>query len=637
MKQLLLATLVVLFFSCKQDATQQARTPKQYSIEQFYKNINLTSGALSTDDRKLLYSSDESGIYNGYEIDLSTGDKKPRTSSATESIFTSDYIPGTNNIIYSSDSGGNENYHLFLLGSTGSEKDLTPGSKITNTFWGWSRDGKAMYFISNKRDARYFDFYKMDTASWQPLLLYKNEKGWDVNAISPDENYLLLSENITSFSSNLYLADRGTISTKKINSDSTESLNGGLQFSLDNKSFYYLTDEGSEFQHVMKYDLDGAKKENFYSSDWDVMYMYTSRNEKYHVIGVNEDGRNKIYVFDHQSGKPVDFPKIEDGDVQSVNISQSEQKMELLAGSSKSPNNLYVYDFNTKELKQLTHSLNTEIDSQDLVSAQAVRFKSFDGLEIPAVYYKPMQASETTKVPALIWVHGGPGGQSRVGYSSLIQYFVNQGYAILAVNNRGSSGYGKTFYNMDNRDQGNKDLKDCIWGKKYLQSQNYIDSSSIGILGGSYGGYMVLAALCFQPDEFKVGVDLFGVSNWLRTLRSFPPYWESFIHAFFVKVGDPNSPDSVRLKDFSPLLHADNIKKPLIVLQGANDVRVLKIESDQIVEAVKKNSVPVQYVVFPDEGHGFLKKENEIKGYGEIKLFLDRYLKGDGTATTSAK
>ena|SRR5659263_6327 len=148
-------------------------------------------------------------------------------------------------------------------------------------------------------------------------------------------------------------------------------------------------------------------------------------------------------------------------------------------------------------------------------------------MEIPAIYYKPLQANKEKKAAALVYVHGGPGGQSRVGFSNSIQFFVNHGYAVLAVNNRGSSGYGKTFYKMDNRDHSNGDLKDCIWGKKWLTQQNYIDSTAIGIYGGSYGGCMVLGALAFHPEEFKVGVDLFGVANWLRTLRSIPAYWES--------------------------------------------------------------------------------------------------------------
>lgn len=182
---------------------------------------------------------------------------------------------------------------------------------------------------------------------------------------------------------------------------------------------------------------------------------------------------------------------------------------------------------------------------------------------------------------------------------------------------------------MDNRNHGDKDLKDVVWGKKYLASLPYIDSSKIGILGGSYGGYMTVAALCFHPDEFKTGVDLFGVVNWPRTLKEIPPYWESFRKALYEELGDPNTADSVRLQKYSPLLHASNINKPLMVLQGANDPRVLKKESDEIVAAVKKNNVPVEYVLFPDEGHGFNKKENEIKGYGQVLNFLDVHLKGD--------
>jgi dipeptidyl aminopeptidase/acylaminoacyl peptidase len=209
----------------------------------------------------------------------------------------------------------------------------------------------------------------------------------------------------------------------------------------------------------------------------------------------------------------------------------------------------------------------------------------------------------------------------------LVQYLVNHGYAVLAVNNRGSSGYGQKFYKMDDRNHGEKDLQDCVWGKKYLQSLAYIDSEKIGIIGGSYGGYMTMAGMTFTPDEFKVGVDIFGVTNWLRTLKSIPPYWESFRSALYSEMGDPFTADSVRLSKISPLFHTEKVKNPIMVLQGANDPRVLQVESDEIVAKVKNNKVPVEYIVFPDEGHGFVKKENEIKGYGAVLKFLDKYLK----------
>ena len=224
-------------------------------------------------------------------------------------------------------------------------------------------------------------------------------------------------------------------------------------------------------------------------------------------------------------------------------------------------------------------------------------------------------------------VHGGPGGQAQVGYNALTQALVNRGYVVFDINNRGSSGYGKTFYAMDDRKHGEADLGDVVASKAMLAETGYVDSTKIGILGGSYGGYMVLAALTLQPEAFKVGVDLFGISNWMRTLNSIPPWWASFKEALYAEMGDPKT-DSARLHRISPLFNADKIKAPLMVLQGANDPRVLKVESDEIVAAAKKNGVPVEYVIFEDEGHGFVKKENEIEGYTAVLAFLDRYLKG---------
>ena len=243
--------------------------------------------------------------------------------------------------------------------------------------------------------------------------------------------------------------------------------------------------------------------------------------------------------------------------------------------------------------------------------------------------YKPKGLAADAKVPVLLWIHGGPGGQTRLNYSAVIQHLVNHGYAILAVNNRGSSGYGQSFYMADDRKHGDADLKDCVEAKKLLATLPYIDMDKIGIMGGSYGGYMTMAALAFTPEEFKVGVNLFGVTNWQRTLKSIPPWWESQRKALYIELGDPFTADSVALIAKSPLFHTDKITKPFIVLQGSNDPRVLQVESDEIVAAAKKNGVPMEYTIFPDEGHGFAKKENNIKASEDILKFLDKYLKGN--------
>jgi dipeptidyl aminopeptidase/acylaminoacyl peptidase len=229
-------------------------------------------------------------------------------------------------------------------------------------------------------------------------------------------------------------------------------------------------------------------------------------------------------------------------------------------------------------------------------------------------------------VPVLVWVHGGPGGQSRSGYSPTIQHLVNHGYAVLAANNRGSSGYGKTFFHLDDRKHGDVDLKDIVAAKKYLVGLDWVDGERVGIIGGSYGGYMVGAALAFSPDTFDVGIDIFGVMNWVRTLTSIPPWWASFKESLYDEMGDPAT-DGERHRAISPLFHAKNIRAPLLVVQGANDPRVLQVESDEIIAAVRENGVAVEYVLFPDEGHGFTKRENKIKASNAFVTFLDKYLK----------
>src|SRR5262245_6556732 len=229
------------------------------------------------------------------------------------------------------------------------------------------------------------------------------------------------------------------------------------------------------------------------------------------------------------------------------------------------------------------------------------------------------------QVPAPAWVRGSRGGLCRGGCGPPTLSLVHHGYAVLAVNNRGSSGYGKKFFHMDDKRHGDVDLKDVVAGRRYLEGLDWADGSRVGVIGGSYGGYMVCAALAFEPDAFDVGVDIFGVTNWVRTLKSIPPWWTSFRDSLYAELGDPAT-DEDRLRRISPLFHAKNIRKPLLVIQGANDPRVLQVESDEMVKAVRDNKVPVEYIVFPDEGHGFRKKENRIQAAEAYRKFLDRYL-----------
>ncbi|MBR9854429.1 MAG: S9 family peptidase [Algicola sp.] len=627
MKKLLALALITSIWACKEEKKEPsiADTMKTYTISQMMDNEAIAGGSFSPDKSKLLVSSNRSGIYNMYTIPVAGGDMMPVTQSDSSSVFAISYFPKDERMLFRMDNNGDEIYHIFVRDTDGNFKDLTPEEGARSLFYQWSEDKNAFFYGSNKRDSRFMDLYKMDLTSLTSELVYQNNDGYNVGVISPDEKHLALSKSINTNDSDLYLINLESEELKKINKN--QSGNSSQDFAPDGSAFYYTTDDGSEFSYLMKYNLADESYEKSIQRNWDISGSYFTQNGTYQVTYINEDAKNAIEVMEVASGKNIDLPSVENMAITSVSFSDDETMMRFYAGGSHTPSNLYVYSLDTKEQKKLTDVLNPEVQAQDLVKAEVVRYKSFDGLEIPAIYYTPHQASAENPVPALVWVHGGPGGQSRQNFSSFIQYLVNHGYAILAVNNRGSSGYGKTFYQMDDLNHGDKDLKDCVEGKNWLAQQPEIDSEKIGIIGGSYGGYMTMAALTYTPEEFDVGVNLFGVTNWMRTLKSIPPWWESFKDALYKELGDPYSADSVRLKQISPLFHTDKVTKPLIVLQGAQDPRVLQAESDEIVAGVRKNGVPVEYVLFEDEGHGFVKKENQITAYSKILEFLDEYLK----------
>ncbi|KIC90877.1 alpha/beta fold hydrolase [Flavihumibacter sp. ZG627] len=631
---ILLPALVATQFFCvslsaQQKASRSAKV-KQYTIEQFYKTVNYNSASFHDDEKQIVLSENSTGIFNVYKMDLAAKSLSPVTKSAKESYFSLGFVPGTNDLLYTADQGGNENSHIYLLKADGTTKDLTPGDKVKAGFNGWNKSRDAFYFSTNQRDPKTFDLYKMQKGSWEPTLIYKNDSALNTGDISKDEKWLTLVKAITTDQSELYLAELASGKLTKISVDTGVANYSPTGFDPDNSAFYYSTNDGNEFTYLVKYDLATGNRSKLLTTNWDIEGMNISRNGKYRAVYLNEDGRMNCRLFDHRSGKEIKLPNVPDGGVRYLSFSPSEERMLLGVAGDRNPLNIWFYEPASNKLERLTRSLNPEIDPADLVDAEVVRFKSFDGLDIPAIFYKPHGASATNKVPALVWVHGGPGGQSMAGYSQSIQYFVNHGYAILAVNNRGSSGYGKSFFAMDNQNHGDKDLKDVVWGKKWLAQQSYIDPSKIGIYGGSYGGFMTLAGLIQYPQEFAVGVNLYGVTNWIRTLRSIPPYWESFRKALYQEMGDPSTADSVRLRNISPLFNTEKIKTPLLVLQGSNDPRVLQVESDEIVAGARKNGQPVEYILFPDEGHGFMKKANQMKA-AEVTLdFLEKHLNKKG-------
>ena len=606
--------------------------PTQYDAEAFFATTSyqMPAGyAWSADDKQLLVSSDETGIFNVYGLTAAGEGKQPLTASTTDSTYAVSWFPADGRALFTADSGGNEINHLYVREADGATRDLTPGDKVKAEFFGWSADKQNFFVTTNERKPEAFDLYRYAAKDYARTLVFKNEEAWQVAEVSPDDRYLALVKPRTSADADVYLLD---LSVKKHAPQLVTKREGNVTHSVyafthDSKQLVYATDEFGEFNQAWTYEISSGTRTPLIRADWDISFVSYSESGRFRVWGVNEDGRTAVHILDNNYGKEIALPDLPAGDLAQIRFSRDETKLALLLSSDTSPNDVYTIELKgSMKSARLTKALNPKIKEDDLVETKVVRYASFDGLKIPGILYQPHVATAKHKVPVLVWVHGGPGGQSRRGYSATIQHLVNHGYGVLAANNRGSSGYGKTFFHMDDRKHGDVDLKDIVAAKQYLIGLDWVDRERVGIIGGSYGGYMVGAALAFSPDTFDVGIDIFGVMNWVRTLTNIPPWWASFKESLYDEMGDPAT-DGERHRAISPLFHAKNIRAPLLVVQGANDPRVLKVESDEIVEAVRANGVAAEYKVFPDEGHGFTKRANKIDASNTFVVFLDKYLK----------
>lgn len=598
---------------------------KRYGIDKFLHNKNYLRAAFTFDEKRILFSSDESGVLNAYSISTHGGNQTQLTNSEDRSILVLSGFPEDDRFLYESDGQGNERTHIFLRQVNGVIRDLTPSSEAKCVFKGWSSDQKSFFYLTNDRDPKFFDLYEIDIETFTAKLLYQNDHGYKFCAISSDKSYIALNKVVSETHVELYLYDLNGHFLRNLPPQEKNSRRIGIEFSPNSKELYFLSNEDSEFTYLKKFNIDAGNVELVEKDAWDIFFCSFSLHGRYRATAINEDGKTIIKIYDQHTNKQLKLPKIPEGTISNVVFSRSEKYMLFYVDSSHAPSDLYLYNLEEESVRRLTNSLNPEINPYDLVDPQNVRYSSYDGMLIPALFYKPRGIKEGEKIPALVWVHGGPGGQSRKEYHYLIQFLVNHGYAILAVNNRGSNGYGKTFYSAADLKHGEADLDDCIWAKKFLSNTGFVDENRVGIIGGSYGGYIALAALAFRPQEMAVGVDLFGVSNWIRTLKNIPSWWESEREALYKKIGNPET-DVPYLKSISPLFHAHNIVKPILVLQGANDPRVLRMESDQMVEAIGKKGIPHRYIIFDDEGHGFVKKHNKLIAAQAILDFLNEHL-----------
>ena len=617
-----------------QAATAPAVTeaaPARYSAAQFFDttSFSIASGSglpFSPDGTSLLISSDASGVFNAYALPVAGGEPVALTSSSDNAVFARSWLPD-GRVIVESDQGGNELSHVYVREVDGTLRDLTPGDKVKASFFGLSPDGKTLWLTSNARDDSAFDVLAFDTTTLEGRIVFENTGAFFPAAISRDGRWLALGKANTSADSDVYVFDFQGKGAPKLVTEHTGNIDySAFDFTPDSTRLVLSTNEHGEFSQAWTYELSSGDTAPLLQAEWDVMFLFWSPSGRYRVSAVNADASTEVEILDMQTNQPVRFSGLPAGDVGGVRFSQDETLVAFTVASDTSPSDIFVAPLADGKARRLTTALNPAIKESDLVQTTIVRYEGEGGVQVPAVLYRPKGASADKPVPAVVFVHGGPGGQSRRGYSAMMQHLANHGYAVLAANNRGSSGYGKTFFHMDDKAHGEADLRDIVAGGNWLRAQDWVASDQVAVMGGSYGGFMTAAALAFHPEAFEAGINIFGVTNWVRTLESIPAWWGAQRDALFDEMGDPAT-DAERHRRISPLFHAGNIVRPLLVVQGANDPRVLQVESDELVAAVRANDVPVEYVLFPDEGHGFLKRENRITAQEAYLKFLDQYVR----------
>jgi Tol biopolymer transport system component len=332
---------------------------KQYTIEQFMATTRVAGASFTHDEKAILFHSNKSGIFNVYRVPVKGGEPQQLTHSTKESTFLVSAFPHDDRFLYRYDKGGNENEHIYLREKDGSERDLTPGDKTKATFIEWSADRKSFFFTTNQRDPKMFDLYEMNISDLKPVLVYQNEQAFEIGDVSHDKRYLALNKpGKTTADSDVYLHDLETKETKNITAHDGTAQNSAQTFDPQSKYLYYLSNEGAEFMAVVRHELATGRREVVEKGNWDAAVAVFSRNGKYRVIGWNEDARTRLDVVEVESGKPVELPKLPDGDITGIRISDSEEQLAFYHNGSRSPGNLFVYDLGTKKLTKLTESLN---------------------------------------------------------------------------------------------------------------------------------------------------------------------------------------------------------------------------------------------------------------------------------------
>ncbi len=618
----------------------------QPKIQQYLNIKSASAPTLSPDGKRLFYLTNITGTSQIYMVDLPNGQPKQITNYEDNIGFVK-FSPTGDGVIFGKAKGGDENTQFFWMKPDGTNiKELTANPKVRYNFGDWSDDGARIYYASNKRDKNFFDIYRMNVADGKEELIFKQDGNNDFAAADRDGKKIIISRSGTELSldNNLYLIDAATKKETLLTPHEGSAQFANVVFVGDNEINLTMNDK-REFMTFAAMFVDQKMMQTGDDSpaaQWDLESLEMSSGGTAQARVTNREGFSELAVYRRSVGgkrltqEIVKLPA--QGVVGGLSFSADGRKLAFAFNSSKYNSDVWLYDLPSKKLSQITKSERAGIDANSFVEPQLIKFKSFDGREIPAWYYEPsgsrfssltMTRSDGTKVttdiriPVIVNVHGGPEGQERPVFNPLYQYYLSRGYAILATNVRGSTGYGKTYTHLDDVKKREDSIKDLAFAAQWLKTSGGADKQRIGIMGGSYGGYATLAAITLYPEIWAAAVDTVGIANWESFFKNTSGYRKRQRE---VEYGMADK-DAEFLRSISPLNKVDKIKTPLFVIAGKNDPRVPYTEAEQIVKAVKDKGGIVQYKLYDDEGHGIAKLKNRLDLYPKVADFLDKYMK----------
>ncbi len=611
------------------DSLQQVPVDGPYQSLDFQSLTYMGGTLIAPDNQSVMVYSNQTGAFNTYKVDIETGgvEALAPTSNTSSSVA---WFPNDGRALITYDQQGNEVQELFVRELDGTLTSLSQKSHTMQYFAGFSNDGAHLFMFSNHRDPRFMDLYRVDAKTYAIDLLYENRNGYHLNAISPDGRFGMMAEYHGNRHSRVLVVDLTDPDAKPrtLLADNSEGLQTGAGFTSDGQFGLIVTDQFGDYAQAYKVSLATGEAEPLIAPQGEVQHVYYSAEDRYRTMVVSQGAVTLFATWDHQEQQWLSVPNVPQEDIQEVNFSSDGTLMAFHRNSASSPSELHIWDRTTNTVTKLTDNLNGKVDPALLAEAELVRYPSFDGEYIEGVLHRPQSPSESQNVPVVIYIHGGPTAQFNTSFHGEVQYLVSQGFGVFAPNFRGSTGYGKRFARLNDRRHGEDDLQDIVYAKRYLSTLDWVDGENIGLVGGSYGGFLVSAAMVNYPDEFKAGVSRAGLSNWINTLENIPVTWEVIRKQMYQEHGDPsNANDRKRLKAISPLFHADKITKPMLFVQGANDMRVPQTESDAIVAELRKNQVPVEYIVLEDEGHFISLRPNLVFVHEAQVRFLNKYLK----------